>query len=146
MYGEKDIAGVKVIHRFVNLRMITCYMSKITITKLYELLISKLGKEGAENLTTFIENKIDYELEDNTKRLATKEDLANVRTKVESVRTEVANVRIEIESVRTEVANVKGELLDKMGQLSSNITWRMFLFWIGQLAGTISIILLVIKK
>ena len=35
----------------------------ITLTKLYDLLSAKLGKETAENLTNFIENKINNELE-----------------------------------------------------------------------------------
>jgi hypothetical protein len=82
-------------------------MNTIKITKLYDLLIPKLGKEAAEDLTTFIENKISNELESNTRNLATKEDLANVKTEV--------------------------------------IRW-MFLFWMGQLAGTIGIILLFVRK
>ncbi len=51
-------------------------MSTISVTKLYDLLSAKVGKETAENLTNFIENKIDYELESKTQILATKEDLA----------------------------------------------------------------------
>jgi hypothetical protein len=100
-------------------------MSANTITKLYDLLIPKLGKEAAENLTTFIESKTDYGLENNTKGLATKVDLANVRT---------------------ELANVKGELLERIGETRTEIIRWMFVFWIGQLAGTIGIVLLFLRK
>jgi demethoxyubiquinone hydroxylase (CLK1/Coq7/Cat5 family) len=50
-------------------------MSSITITYLYSLLSEKLGKENAENLTSYIENKIEKDIEQQTRHLATKEDL-----------------------------------------------------------------------
>jgi hypothetical protein len=58
------------------------YMNAITITKLYELLVPKIGKEAAEYLTTFIDSKISTELENSTRNLATKEDLANVKSEI----------------------------------------------------------------
>lgn len=51
-------------------------MPTITITRLYDLISIKLGKETAENLTTFIEEKILCEVDTKTSILATKEDLA----------------------------------------------------------------------
>ena len=50
-------------------------MSSISITQLYELLSIKLGKETAENVTTFIEQKINSDLENRTQKLATREEL-----------------------------------------------------------------------
>lgn len=50
-------------------------MSTITLTELYSLLTDKVGKETAESLTTYIEQKINKEVEYNTKYLATREDL-----------------------------------------------------------------------
>jgi hypothetical protein len=49
---------------------------------LYDLLAMKLGKETAENLTNFIENKINQELENKTHIFATKEDLANTKSEL----------------------------------------------------------------
>jgi len=77
--------------------------ASVTITKLYSLLSEKMGKETAENLTTYIENKVKEEMEQATKILATKEQLAEVKADI--------------------------------------IKW-MFLFWIGQIAATVAIILL----
>ncbi|WP_262246206.1 hypothetical protein [Parapedobacter soli] len=57
-------------------------MSTITITKLYSLLSNKLGRESAENLTTYIEEKIKDEVGDKTKILATKADLAETKSEV----------------------------------------------------------------
>ena len=50
-------------------------MSTITITELYSLLSEKVGKETAQSLTAYIEQKIEKEVEHNTRHLATREDL-----------------------------------------------------------------------
>ena len=50
-------------------------MSTITITELYSLLTEKVGKETAQNLTAYIEQKIEKEVDYSTKYLATREDL-----------------------------------------------------------------------
>ena len=57
-------------------------MSTISITKLYDLLSVKVGKETAENLTTYIEEKIKDELASKTEVLATKEALANTKAEL----------------------------------------------------------------
>lgn len=64
-------------------------MTAITITRLYELLSAKLGKENAENLTTFIESKINQEMESRIQNLATKEDIANLDIKIEATKSEI---------------------------------------------------------
>jgi len=57
-------------------------MPTITITRLYELVSVKLGKETAENLTTFIEEKISSEVETKATILATKENLAETKAEL----------------------------------------------------------------
>ncbi len=52
-------------------------MSSVSITKLYNLLSLKIGKEPAEVLTSYIEEKIKDEFSDRSQLLATKLDLAN---------------------------------------------------------------------
>ena len=54
----------------------------ITLTKLYDLLSTKLGKETAENLTNFIEAKINNELESKIKLLATKTDIIESKNEI----------------------------------------------------------------
>jgi len=93
-------------------------MSTMSITKLYELISIKLGKEAAENLTTFIDSKINYGLESQMNILATKEDLVK-----------------EIARIDTKISESKSE----------TIKW-MFIFWIGQVFATFSFILLFLKK
>jgi predicted house-cleaning noncanonical NTP pyrophosphatase (MazG superfamily) len=52
-------------------------MNSITITRLYDQLSSKLGKETAESLITFIEQKIREELADHKEALADKAEMTN---------------------------------------------------------------------
>jgi hypothetical protein len=54
-------------------------MITVSITKLYDLLSVKMGSEAAENLTTYIEEKIRDEFNSKSTILATKEDLVNLR-------------------------------------------------------------------
>ncbi|MDR2205399.1 MAG: hypothetical protein LBE36_04510 [Flavobacteriaceae bacterium] len=51
----------------------------ITLTKLHTLLAKQLGENTAENLTTYIETKIKSEVENDTKGLATKADMAELK-------------------------------------------------------------------
>lgn len=96
-------------------------MNTISLTKLYDLLSDKIGKESAENLTTFIEEKINKELENKTQIFATKDDIAHVTVKIEQVNSRIDQSKSEI------------------------IKW-MFLFWIGQVVATFGFILLFLKN
>lgn len=93
-------------------------MSTITITKLYDQLSAVWGKETAENLTTFIDCKMDNDLKKLTPSLATKEDMANT----------VAKLEVKINESKTET-----------------IRW-MFVFWLGQMVTTFGFILLFLRK
>lgn len=54
----------------------------ISITKLYDVLTAKMGREAAENLTSYIEEKIKDELNNKSELLATKVDLANTKAEI----------------------------------------------------------------
>ena len=64
-------------------------MTHISLARLYELLAGKVGKETAENLTTFIEEKIKEEVENKSQRLATRDDLARVELKITDSKVEL---------------------------------------------------------
>ena len=55
---------------------------RVSITQLYRLLSDKVGRETAENLTQYIKRKVKDEVKNETRHLATKEDLANVKMEV----------------------------------------------------------------
>jgi len=57
-------------------------MSSVSITKLYNLLTLKMGKEAAENLTSYVEEKINEEFNNKQQVFAIKEDLANSKTDI----------------------------------------------------------------
>ncbi|MDP4252296.1 MAG: hypothetical protein Q8918_19535, partial [Bacteroidota bacterium] len=94
------------------------FMTSISITKLYDLLAVKMGRETAENLTSYIEGRIKNEMEDRSQILATK-----------------ADIQATIQNTKTEISVAKAEM----------IKW-MFLFWVGQIGATFGFILLFLKK
>ena len=93
-------------------------MSAVTLSKLYNLLTLKVGKETAEDLTSYIEEKVNEEFNSRQQIFATKEDLANTKT-----------------DIIKDLANSKTDI----------IKW-MFAFWIGQVCTTFGFILLFLKK
>lgn len=143
-------------------------MSAISITKLYDFLCFKLGKETAENLTTFIETKIDNGLESQT-HLATKEDLAKLSlatkediaklsaTTKEDIAKLSATTKEDIAKLsaatKEDIAKLSqttkeeiGKLDTKISETKSEVIKWMFIFWTGQLLATVSFILLFLKK
>ena len=54
------------------------------LTRLYDLVSIKLGKETAENLTAFIEEKIKGEVDTRASIPAKKEDVAHTDAKIET--------------------------------------------------------------
>ena len=97
----------------------------VSLTRLYDLLSEKVGKETAENLTQYIEAKIKDEVDGNSKSLASKQDIMLVK----------GDLKEDIATLKENLANTKGEL----------IKW-MFRFWIGQVAVTFGFILLFLNK
>jgi len=93
-------------------------MASISITQLYALLSEKVGKETAENLTGYIEDKIKDEVQVQSNILVTKQDLAAVELK----------------------------LSEKISDTRADMIKWMFIFWIGQVAVTFGFILLFLKK
>jgi hypothetical protein len=101
-------------------------MSIISITKLYDLLSAKLGKETAENLTTFIDNKIHQGLESQSHILATKEDIANI--KEDLVRHRLAT-KEDTDKLKSDIARLDTKISETK---SETLKW-MFIFWAGQI-------------
>jgi len=61
--------------------------SSVSLTQLYDILSLKFGKQEAQSIVQFIETKIDVKVEEQTKGLASKEDLIR----------ETSSIRIEME-------------------------------------------------
>ena len=54
----------------------------ITTTQLYRLLSEKVGKDTAETLTTFVEEKVKEEVQEKSLTLATQVQLAETKTEI----------------------------------------------------------------
>ena len=57
-------------------------MTSLSTTQLYSILSEKVGKEAAENLTVYMEDKIKDEINKQGDILATKQDLFNLELKL----------------------------------------------------------------
>ena len=144
-------------------------MSTISVTQLYEQLTEGVGKETAENLCSYINGKIKEELEDQTKILATKADIDNLRlatkTDIDDLRlatkTDIESLRLaaktDIDSLRQaskkdttdlklEIENVRTELKVYVAETKAEIMRWMFIFWVGQVVATFGLLLMFLKR
>ena len=111
-------------------------MRLISTNLLYDLLTNKFGKEAAEGLTSYIDLKIDSGIEIKEARLATKQDISDVRK-------EIADVKIDL---TREISDVKMDLTKEIANVKTEVIKWMFIFWIGQVAVTFGFILLFLKR
>jgi hypothetical protein len=100
-------------------------MTSISITHLYTLLSEKVGKETAETLTDYIEDKIKEEVQVQSNVLATKQDFINLKQ---------------------DIAALELRLTEKIVNTRADMIKWMFIFWVGQVAVTFGFILLFLKK
>ena len=94
------------------------YLEAKETARLYTLLSDKLGSDTTEAMFKYIDNKAERAVEATIKTLATKDDLAAV----------------------------KYELGKQTAEAKTEIIKWMFIFWIGQVAATIAIVMLFLKK
>ena len=104
-------------------------MSSISVTKLYDQLSAIMGKEMAENLTTFIEEKTKTQVDNQSSLLATKNDLHE-----------------EVSRIELKLGDLKAYLEVKISDSKSEMIKWMFIFWAGQIVATFGFILLFLKK
>ena len=151
-------------------------LSALSLTKLYDLLSIKVGKETAENLTTYIEEKVKDEVYYKSQMLATRDDIGELKNEMVAgfagLRKEMVNSIAELRNemvagfteLRKEIAVMNADLRKDMfvmetdlrkeiadvrenaASTKSDIIKWMFIFWIGQVATTFALILLFIKK
>jgi hypothetical protein len=126
-------------------------MHAITITQLYEHLASKLGKETAESMTSFIDHKINDGINDNSRVLATKQDLIQGLAAAKQDLIEgLASVRLEIAEVKLDligqISAIRLELTAKIGETRSEVIKWMFIFWTGQLVATFLLMQFFLKR
>ena len=113
------------VNQSTKIIIFVMYLEAKETARLYKLLSDKLGSDTTEAMFKYIDNKTERSVEATIKTLATKDDL----------NTAITGVRDEISNLRKEASENKAE----------NIKW-MFLFWIGQAATTLGIIMLYLKR
>jgi len=107
-------------------------MSAISLTRLYEFLIPKLGKEATESFITFSESKIKSEVENYWKQLATKEDIASVKA--------------DIVLIRQDLARIEGKLVSQIIESKVEVLRWTFIFITTAVSATVLLIQLYLSK
>jgi len=134
------------------------YLEAKETARLYKLLTEKLGNDTTEAMFKYIDNKTERSVEATIKTLATKDDLHNTALLLKEelhnttllLKEELHNTTFllkdelhnAITGIRSEMADMRKENADTKAE---NIKW-MFIFWIGQVAAMLAIILLFVKK
>jgi DNA polymerase III delta prime subunit len=119
--------------------------------RLYTLLTDKLGGDITEAMFKYIDNKTERSVEATIKTLATKEDMTQVRfdlsLTIGKVNSDLIQAIGKVNSDLSQaIGKVNGDLLDKMGESRAETIKWMFIFWIGQVAAVLAIVLLFVKK
>jgi phenylalanyl-tRNA synthetase alpha subunit len=151
-------------------------MSKPTLTRLYDSLTSKLGKETAEDLTNYIDNKITTTVDNKSQVLASKEDLSKLEirltnnfngrfdkmdtridhleakfdTRIDKLEARFDHLETKFDS-RFEKLDAKfdgkyNELKNEITSSHNNLMRWMFIFWVGQLVAIFGFLLLFLGK
>ena len=100
-------------------------MTTLSITQLCSILSEKVGREAAESLTVYVEDKIKDEIKHQSDVLATKLDIADTKQ---------------------DLLNVELRLTERIRDTRADVIKWMFIFWVGQVAATFGFILLFLKK
>jgi len=100
--------------------------------RLYAILTDKLGADTTEAMFKYIDNKAERAVESKILSLATKNDIALLREEMHANKDEL---RKEMSDIRRDIGDSKAD----------TIKW-MFIFWVGQAATTLGIVLLYLKK
>ena len=97
--------------------------------KFYRFLNAKLNL-SEEDAETFIALQKEIQAD----KLATKGDLAEVNRDLSG---QISHVEKDLSG---KITAVKAELNIKIAQTKTALTWRMFIFWLGQVAATLAIV------
>ena len=90
-------------------------MENITLTKLYEVLAQKVGKNKAECLTQYVEIKVRDELNNKTEILATKvfvkDEFLSLKEDIHALRSEITgDIHVLRSEIRGEIHGLRNEM------------------------------------
>lgn len=97
----------------------------ISTIDLFNLLREKIGEQQAQALTDYIQQRVEKRFEEAKTVLATQEDIQRVD----------GNLQKSVTDLRVEIRESKAEM----------IKW-MFIFWMGQIAAMVGMLLVFLKK
>lgn len=121
---------------FTEIAIMVINMSDI---QLFQILKQKMGEQEAEALVTFVDHKIKDNNESNLNILATKGDIHLLKEDVQLLKQDIQTVKLELKG---NISNLEVKIADSKAEM---IKW-MFIFWIGQVAVTVGLIMIYLKK
>ena len=107
--------------------------------QLFQILKQKMGEQEAEALVTFVDHKIKDNNESNLNILATKGNINLLKADVQLLKQDIQTVKLELKG---NISNLEVKIADSKAEM---IKW-MFIFWIGQVAVTVALIMIYLKK
>lgn len=108
----------------------------VTEIEIYDALRNKIGEESAKTLLEFIDLRVEKEFERKKDLLATKQDIAELRS---ATKQDIAELRAE---VKQDIAELKAELEVKIEKVKTTLIKWMFIFWAGQVGVLVAILTL----
>src|SRR3569833_1849628 len=138
------------------------YLEAKETAMLYRLLSEKLGNDTTEAMFKYLDNKTERSVEATIKTLATKDDVHkasfllkdDLHTSVAVLKDDLHNsvsalkndLHSSVSALKEDIAFLRTDFHKQIAESKAeNIKW-MFIFWIGQVAATLAIILMFIKK
>ena len=125
--------------------------------RLYAILTDKLGADTTEAMFKYIDNKAERAVESKILSLATKNDVALLKSDIYLLMDDLHSTKDEL---RKEIGAVRDDLREEIGvvrndlhqfkyelskDISNSVKW-MFIFWIGQMGAILAIVFLFLKK
>ena len=115
----------------------------VTEIEIYEALKEKIGESSAKILIEFIDLRVEKEFERKKDILATKQDIAELRSAnkqdIEELKT---TTNQEIARLEVKIERLKSELETKIEKTKTELIKWMFIFWAGQIGVLLAILAL----
>jgi len=125
--------------------------------EIYEALKEKIGEDSAKTLLEFIDLRVEKEFERKKDVLATKEDIAELKSATKqdiaelksATKEDIAELKSvtkqDIAELEVKIEKIKAELEVKIEKIKTELVRWMFMFWVGQIGALIAILALFFK-
>jgi len=115
--------------RLLNEHLIDFYIKFVIMNtvelELYDAVREKIGEKESKLLLQTIETKVASDLDKTKETLATKEDMASIRSEVTDLKSNVTNLKADVADLKADVTDLKADVTDLKADvvnLKANVT------------------------